>query len=99
MKSLGNEKVSYVEAGNTPHNPIRFADTTGLVMERKRPAEATDRLRWYCTKGNHEELTIIREEAFHCEDLGTQLKPLIRGWQENEESRRCKACGLVEEPR
>jgi 3-hydroxyanthranilate 3,4-dioxygenase len=68
-------------------------------MERKRPEAALDRLRWYCTKGDHEALTVIREEVFHCVDLGTQLKPLIRNWQENEELRRCNVCGLVEDPK
>ncbi|KAI1866738.1 hypothetical protein JX265_002283 [Neoarthrinium moseri] len=92
------EGEMFLLPGNVPHNPIRFADTTGLVMERKRPEKALDRLRWYCTKGHHEELTIIREEVFHCVDLGTQLKPLIRNWQEDEESRRCKVCGQVENP-
>jgi 3-hydroxyanthranilate 3,4-dioxygenase len=67
-------------------------------MERIRPAEALDRLRWYCTKGGHEDLTVIREEVFHCEDLGTQLKPLIKNWQSDEEARRCKICGLVADP-
>lgn len=35
------------QPGNTPHNPIRYVNTAGLVMERKRPAEALDRLRYH----------------------------------------------------
>ncbi|KAH8646770.1 3-hydroxyanthranilic acid dioxygenase [Xylariales sp. PMI_506] len=92
------EGEMFMLPGNVPHNPIRFANTTGLVMERTRPEGAMDRLRWYCRKGNHEELTLIQEEVFRCVDLGVQLKPLIRHWQENEEYRRCKVCGQVEDP-
>ncbi len=56
-----------------------------------------DRLRWYCKSGAHEKPTIILEESFHVSDLGTQLKPLIRNWIENEDLRRCKECGTVAE--
>jgi 3-hydroxyanthranilate 3,4-dioxygenase len=68
-------------------------------MERKRPEGLLDCLRWYCTKGSHEKPTIIREEVFHCADLGTQLKPLIEKWQADEESRRCGECGSIADPR
>lgn len=54
-----------------------------------------DRLRWYCRSGKHETPIIIREEAFHCEDLGTQLKPLISNWINNPELRKCNLCGVV----
>ncbi|KAF8855199.1 3-hydroxyanthranilic acid dioxygenase [Acephala macrosclerotiorum] len=104
LRIVDNEKFRDVEIkegemfllpGNTPHNPIRFADTIGLVMERTRLEVSLDRLRWYCTKGDHEKPTIIREEVFHCTDLGTQLKPLINNWMENEGLRKCGVCGSV----
>ncbi|KAF8314948.1 3-hydroxyanthranilic acid dioxygenase [Clavulina sp. PMI_390] len=62
---------------NTPHNPVRFADTVGIVIECERPPASLDRLRWYCREPVHTDPVIIREEVFHCTDLGTQLKPLI----------------------
>ena len=30
---------------NTPHNPVRFKDTVGIVLEQKRPEASMDRLR------------------------------------------------------
>lgn len=36
---------------------------------------------------------MIREEAFHCEDIETQLKVAIEHWMENESSRKCYICG------
>ncbi|KAL8823324.1 MAG: hypothetical protein Q9191_005961 [Dirinaria sp. TL-2023a] len=74
---------------NTPHNPIRFADTVGIVLEQPRPAESKDRLRWYCQNcGN-----MVHEAAFHCSDLGTQIKGAVNSFKEDEEKRKCKQCG------
>ncbi|PLW10675.1 hypothetical protein PCANC_01317 [Puccinia coronata f. sp. avenae] len=85
---------------NVPHNPCRFADTIGLVMERKRPKDSIDRLRWFCPNSKaHPEPHLVREVAFHCTDLGTQLKPLINEWMENEDLRKCSSCGTTAPPR
>lgn len=90
---------------NTPHNPVRFADTIGVVIERVRPSESIDRLRWYCknpshiTSDNPSGGVIIREEAFHVTDLGTQLKPLINNWMSNESIRKCASCGTIADPK
>lgn len=81
---------------NTPHNPVRFADTVGLVLEQKRPAGALDRMRWYC-QGEGGCGAVVREVAFYCTDLGTQIKEAVEQFKEDEEGRRCKACGLVAE--
>ncbi|KAH9996698.1 RmlC-like cupin domain-containing protein [Russula compacta] len=103
------EGEMFLLPGNTPHNPVRFADTVGIVTSgcgqklrsvcggRGRSNQTLDRLRWYCRAPVHETPTIIREESFHVTDLGTQLKPLIENWITNEESRRCHACGMIAE--
>ncbi|KND00724.1 3-hydroxyanthranilate 3,4-dioxygenase [Spizellomyces punctatus DAOM BR117] len=83
------EGEMFLLPGNTPHNPVRFADTVGIVIERKRPPDALDRLRWYCENCKK----IVYEESFHCVDLGTQLKPVIERYYASEELRTCKECG------
>ncbi|KAK0527507.1 3-hydroxyanthranilic acid dioxygenase [Tilletia horrida] len=80
----------------TPHSPVRFENTVGLVVERTRPEGKEDAMRWYCpNKEAHPTPTIIKESRFFCTDLGTQLKPVIDAWKADEEGRRCKECGRV----
>ena len=74
---------------NTPHNPVRFADTVGIVLEQPRPAESQDRLRWYCQDCGE----IVNEEAFHCTDLGTQIKEAVNSFKTSDEKRKCQNCG------
>ncbi|KAJ7653223.1 RmlC-like cupin domain-containing protein [Mycena polygramma] len=93
------EGEMFLLPANTPHNPVRFADTIGIVMERVRPEAAMDRLRWYCRSDAHSEPTIIYEEMFHVADLGTQLKPIIQRWQADEKIRTCSSCGSIAEPK
>lgn len=74
---------------NVPHNPVRFADTIGIVIELKRPTESVDRLRWYCQSCGEQ----VHEKAFHCVDLGTQLKEAINDFVQDKEARTCSNCG------
>eukprot|EP01138_Halocafeteria_seosinensis_P010600 gb/GECG01010824.1/.p1 GENE.gb/GECG01010824.1/~~gb/GECG01010824.1/.p1 ORF type:complete len:334 (+),score=45.71 gb/GECG01010824.1/:1-1002(+) len=70
-----------------PHSPQREADTIGLVIERERRPEEKDGLRWYVQDPDTKEPTgrILYQEWFHCEDLGTQLKPIIERFFASEE--------------
>lgn len=79
---------------NTPHNPVRFADSVGIVIEQKRPTSSLDRLRWYCANCND----IVHEAVFHCVDLGTQLKEAVNNFTASTEMRTCPKCGVLAEP-
>lgn len=74
---------------NTPHNPVRFADTVGIVLEQPRPADSKDRLRWYCQNCKE----VVFEDAFHCTDLGTQIKEAVNAFKTDEKKRECRNCG------
>lgn len=54
----------------------------GLVIERERLSEEMDGLRFYVDDTNQE---ILYAKWFHCTDLGTQLKPVIKGYLESDE--------------
>ncbi len=77
-----------------PHSPQRPANTVGMVVERRRRKEELDHLRWYCEQCGE----IVHDATFHCEDLATQLKPIIEGFYADKARRTCKRCGAVLEP-
>lgn len=78
---------------HTPHNPVRFADTVGIVLELERPRGELDRLRWYCEGCGG----VVHEVAFRCEDLGSQIKEAVEKFAGDLQARTCKACGVVAE--
>ncbi|KAG9344560.1 hypothetical protein JZ751_011231 [Albula glossodonta] len=57
-----------------PHSPQRQANTVGLVVERRRLPSETDCLRYYVEKSTE----VLFERWFYCENLGTQLVPVIQ---------------------
>ncbi|XP_067901260.1 3-hydroxyanthranilate 3,4-dioxygenase [Heterodontus francisci] len=64
-----------------PHSPQRQADSIGLVFERMRLKTELDALRYYV--GNSTD--VLFEKWFYCEDLGTQLGPIIKEFFSSEE--------------
>ncbi|KAL0089340.1 3-hydroxyanthranilic acid dioxygenase [Phycomyces blakesleeanus] len=86
-----NEGDMFLLPPKVPHNPVRYQDTIGLVIERVRLPHHTDSLRWYC-EGCKD---ILYEESFHCVDLGSQLKPIIERFATSKKLRTCKKCGVL----
>jgi len=81
---------------NVPHNPVRFANTVGIVLEQPRPEGSVDTLRWYC--GNETCRKVVDEASFHCTDLGSQIKEAVNKFKvSGEERRKCKSCGTLAE--
>jgi len=77
-----------------PHNPIRFANTIGLVIERKRREGEKDGLMWFCDKCNHP----LYEEKFELTDIVTQFQGVFEKFYNSDELKTCKACGHKMEP-
>jgi 3-hydroxyanthranilate 3,4-dioxygenase len=76
---------------NTPHNPVRFANTAGLVIEQSRPVGSKDRMRWYCQNCTN----LVYEAAFHCTNLGTQIKEAVENFENSGDARVCRKCGTI----
>jgi 3-hydroxyanthranilate 3,4-dioxygenase len=86
-----HENSLYLLPANTPHNPVRFANTVGLVLEQARPADSIDQMRWYCKNCAN----IVHEASFHCSDLGSQIKEAVQAFEKDMDARTCKECGTV----
>lgn len=80
-----------MQLANTPHNPIRFANTVGIVIEQHRPEGALDTLRWYCPEESCRK--VVYEASFVCTDLGTQIKAAVEEFTGRpKEERVCASC-------
>ncbi len=77
-----------------PHNPIRFKNTVGLVMERKRREGEKDGLLWFCEKCNSK----LFDEYFQLTDITNQFQDVFNKFYNSLELRTCKTCGHVMEP-
>ena len=78
-----------------PHSPQRFANSVGLVVERKRRSDEQDGFLWYCEHCNYP----LYAEYLHISDIVKQLPPVFEHFYGSLQRRTCQACGTVAEKR
>lgn len=74
-----------------PHSPQRFANTIGLVIERKRLAHEQDGLQWYCDHCHR----LLYQEFFHLKDIEQDFPPVFDRFFSDAAHRTCSRCGTV----
>lgn len=74
-----------------PHSPQRFANTVGLVIERKRRPDEQDGFLWYCEHCQYP----LYAEYLHITDIEKQLPPIFDRFYDSPKHRVCQACGAV----
>ena len=74
-----------------PHSPQRYADTVGLVVERKRLPHELDGFQWYCDNCDNK----LYEEFLYIEDIVAQLPPIFDRFYSSDANRTCDRCGTV----
>jgi 3-hydroxyanthranilate 3,4-dioxygenase len=74
-----------------PHSPQRFAETIGLVIERKRLPQELDGFMWFCDNCDHK----LYEEYLYVNDIVGQLPPLFERFYASPDNRRCDRCGTT----
>lgn len=90
-----DEGSSYLLPGNTPHSPVRYANSVGIVVEQDRPEGSHDKMRWYCSNCR----TIVHEIELQMLDLGTQVKEGILSFENDVGKRTCGKCGTLNHSR
>ena len=73
------------------HSPQRFADTVGLVIERKRATDELDGFIWYCDNCH----AVLHKEYVALQNIVTDLPPLFKRFWDDEHARTCKQCAHV----
>jgi 3-hydroxyanthranilate 3,4-dioxygenase len=79
---------------SVPHSPQRFANTVGLVIERRRRPGERDGLQWYCERCSN----LLYQEFFELTDIEKQFPPVFRRFFDSLSLRTCKRCHTVMEP-
>lgn len=100
LRTIQNgERVDYpIKAGEifllpprVPHSPVRFENSIGLVVERKRLEHEKDGLMWFCENCDNK----LYEEYFQLTNVEKDFLPVFERFLESEEHRTCDQCGTV----
>jgi len=77
-----------------PHSPQRFANTVGLVVERKRTEAEDDRVCWFCESCGNK----LFEASFNINNGGflPQLTSAVDAYHADRDLRTCNVCGTVQ---
>ena len=81
----------YLHPPRVPHSPQRFANSVGLVIERKRLPHEKDGVQWYCEKCN----TLLYEEYFPLKSIEKDFGGVFDRFFSDEKRRTCRKCGTV----
>jgi 3-hydroxyanthranilate 3,4-dioxygenase len=76
---------------HVPHSPQRFAETVGLVVERRRRPGEADGFLWYCERCDAR----LYSEYLQVTDIERQLPPVFERFWANPEHTVCRQCGAV----
>ncbi|WP_430411161.1 3-hydroxyanthranilate 3,4-dioxygenase [Kordia sp.] len=82
----------YLHPANVPHSPVRFENSIGLVIERKRKGtNFMDGLQWYCDNCNHK----LHEVKFPLLDVEKDFLGHFKDFYASKELLTCDNCGHV----
>lgn len=81
----------YLLPPGIPHSPRRPANTIGLVIEQKRPADMKDGLVWHCENCGEK----VYEDSFSMKNIEDDLKNVFEEFFSSEEKRTCSNCGEI----
>ena len=76
-----------------PHNPVRPANTVGLVIELKRKEGMRDGLMWFCDKCNNK----LHATYFPLKNIEKDFQPRFMAFYASEDLRTCSKCAHVME--
>lgn len=101
VQDEGQAKKVEIKAGDMfllppsiPHNPVRPANSVGLVVERVRKGtNYKDGLLWFCDNCNNK----LHETYFELSNVETDFQPRFKEFYSSEDLRTCKDCGHVME--